>query len=73
MEMRDWEGDDGEKGLVEERLLQDQEFDASEKELKGGSKRTTRSTLWMILSVTATLTGRRTLRGGFREFFLVMG
>jgi hypothetical protein len=61
-------------GADEERgtLLPDRTFDASddedEEELDGGARRSIRPNLWMVLSVLATLAGRRILRGRLGEF-----
>jgi len=64
------DGADEESGTL---LPPDHEFDEDdedEEELNGGARRSIRPNLWMVLSVLATLAGRRVLRGGLGEFLL---
>jgi hypothetical protein len=57
----------------EETLLNGEESDEGEEEegeeeVKGGYRRSVKPSLWVVLSVVATLGGRKMLRGGFGEF-----
>lgn len=71
-------GRDPENVNDDETLLAGHEHDESEdeeNEAKGGllgSRRSMKSSLWVILMTTATLAGRRILNGGFRESFSVL-
>jgi hypothetical protein len=53
----------------DEELSNDGDADAYMNERMGRGRKSIKSTLWVILATTATLAGRRVLRGGFREYF----
>jgi len=46
--------------------------DADLNERMGSHRKSIKGTLWVILATTATLAGRRILRGGFREYLLFL-
>ena len=57
-------GADDDETLLAEHELEDEE---DEKAGLSGSRRSMKSSVWMILMTMATLDGRRLLPGGFRE------
>ncbi len=66
--MAEWKSEKNNAG-VEESFLQGHGDESGDEEVvvKGGSRRGSGPMLWVVLSVTATLAGRRILRSGFRE------
>jgi hypothetical protein len=59
--------------IDDEMLLPDHEPETNEKAKDRWAHgwKSARSTVWMVLEVSSTLTARRVLQNGFREFFLL--
>jgi len=65
--------DDDETTLLPDHESSDEDGEGDGDGMDEGSLRSSiRPTLWMILSVTATLAGRRLLTSGFRELAVLL-
>ena len=64
------EREDGDRGDGDEYEHED-ESEIGEGQPQRGLSRSTKGTIWVVLMTLSTLIGRRLLRGGFREFFLL--